>query len=340
MTHKTYQHQTLEESEITLNSILDLIVEGVWDWNATSRQVTRSPNWYHMLGYELGVFREDVFTWENIIHPEDYPQVMAHFEAYISGKSDKYEIEYRCKKADDTYLWIIDRGKIIEYSSDGSVSRMIGAHQDIHQHKMDQQTLLEQNKLLQADNLSLEKISTQKHEELQAQIALLEKKVSEIESISNTDPLTLIANRKSFEEALKKEIIRSARYNHPLSLAIFDIDLFKVINDKYGHKVGDKILCQITTIVSKNIRQVDLFARWGGDEFVIIFPEQNKSQAHISCEKLRSIIRQLEVIKDISVSCSFGVSQYQKTDNFDTLFHRVDSLLYQAKENGRDSVKS
>ncbi len=162
MTHKTYQHQTLEESEITLNSILDLIVEGVWDWNATSRQVTRSPNWYHMLGYELGVFREDVFTWENIIHPEDYPRVMAHFEAYISGKSDKYEIEYRCKKADDTYLWIIDRGKIIEYSSDGSVSRMIGAHQDIHQHKMDQQTLLEQNKLLQADNLSLEKYPPKK----------------------------------------------------------------------------------------------------------------------------------------------------------------------------------
>ncbi|MGJ8691933.1 MAG: sensor domain-containing diguanylate cyclase [Thalassotalea sp.] len=346
----TYQHTTLAESERTLNGVLEVVIEGVWDWNANTGNVTRSPGWFRMLGYDVGAFNEDVFTWENIIHPEDYPLVMEHFENYINGNIPKYEIEYRCKQSHGDYLWIVDRGKIIEYQPDGSVARMIGAHHNIHQQKTVQLTLQQQNKLLAAGNLSLEKIISNKAEELAKKNALLEKKIIEIESISNTDTLTLVANRKKFEIELNKEISRAKRYKHKLSLAIFDIDHFKDINDKHGHKVGDLILCNISKLVSNNIRDNDLIARWGGDEFVIIFPEQSKQQAHISCEKIRSLIHQKITIinnatKDTSlnnnvITCSFGVAEFSHHEQINDLFHRVDGLLYQAKAAGRNSVKS
>ena len=338
--HKTYQHSSVSDSDNTLNSILDIIVEGVWDWDSNTNIVTRSPGWYRMLGYEVALLREDVFTWEKLIHPEDYPRVMHQFERYISGATDSYEIEYRCKKSDNSYLWIADRGTIVARNPDGSVARMIGAHHDIHQQIMAQTDLIERNKLLQDGNLSLEKSIAQKTYELAKQNQELEKKIIEVELVSNIDPLTQIANRKSFESELNKEIIRANRYLHPLTLAMFDLDNFKEVNDKYGHKVGDNILCNISQLVTKNIRNVDWFARWGGDEFVIIFPELSLKDAHVACEKLRVIISEYKTTNKKSVTCSFGVAQYQADDSVNDLFQRVDKRLYISKELGRNQVYS
>ena len=124
---KLYRHESLEASEKTLWNILELIREGIWDWNVRSGEVYRSPGWYRMLGYEVGSLKDDVLTWENIIHPDDYLRVMAHFEAYIKGRSDRYCIEYRCKCRNGRYLWIEDKAKIIETSPEGKVLRVIGA---------------------------------------------------------------------------------------------------------------------------------------------------------------------------------------------------------------------
>ncbi|MBA6297827.1 sensor domain-containing diguanylate cyclase [Colwellia sp. MB02u-9] len=338
--HKTYQHSSASASDHTLNTILNIIVEGVWDWNSNTKVVTRSPSWYHMLGYEFAAFRKDVFTWENIIHPEDYPRVMHEFERYISGDINAYDIEYRCKKSDDSYLWIADRGAIIARNTDGSVDRMIGAHHDIHQQVMAQTDLIEKNNLLQDSHLSLEKVIAQKTDELAKKNQQLERKIIEVESVSNIDPLTEIANRKLFETVLNKEIIRADRYHHPLTLVMFDLDKFKEINDQYGHKVGDNILCIISKLVAQNIRDVDLFARWGGDEFVIIFPELSQKQAHQTSDKLREMISQYQIKDKISVTCSFGIAQYNSGDSIDSLFKRVDKQLYISKAQGRNQVYS
>ncbi len=337
---KTYQHLSLEKADLTLNSILNLVAEGIWDWNANTGHVVRSPGWYRMLGYDVGAFKEDVFTWESVIHPDDYQKVMSHFEAYILGKSKKYEIEYRCKKADDSYLWIVDRGNIINYNDDGSVARMIGAHQNIHHQKMAQLYFIEQNQLLKEGNVTLEKIISRKAQELQQKNVLLEKKISEIELISNTDTLTKVANRKMFEKALSKEVSRANRYNHALSLVIFDLDYFKEINDNFGHKIGDELLCKLSKLIINNIRDIDLLARWGGDEFVMILPEISQQEAHQTCEKLRLLISEQQLIKGIDISCSFGVSQYLFGETLDELFQRVDKLLFFSKEHGRNMVKS
>jgi diguanylate cyclase (GGDEF)-like protein/PAS domain S-box-containing protein len=327
-------------SDSTLNNILDIIVEGTWDWDINTGHVTRSPGWYRMLGYNVGILKENVFTWENIIHPEDYTRVMQHFEAYITGTINAYQIKYRCKKSDGKYIWIADRGKIVSKNTDGSAARMIGAHHNIHQQTIAQSDLVKQNALLQEGNLSLEKVIEQKTKELAEKNQQLEKKISEIESISNVDPLTQVGNRKLFEAMLAKEMLRANRYHHSLALSIFDIDKFKGINDKYGHKIGDDILCAVSRLVKGNIRDIDLLARWGGDEFVIVFPEQTQHQAHITSEKLRTLICEYHTSNNISITCSFGVAQYQTGDSLTDLFQRVDKLLFISKQQGGNKVCS
>ncbi len=338
--YKTYQHKTLPESDKTLNHILDVIVEGTWDWNIKTGHVDRSPGWYRMLDYDIGIFQKNIFTWENIIHPDDYEQVMSHFESYISGKINSYCTEYRCKKADGSYLWIADQGKIVEYNADGNPLRMIGAHLNIHEQKTAQNELIRKNKLLQDGHLTLEKIISEKTEELEKKNLELEEKIKEVEFISNTDSLTSIANRKKFEQEIEKEISRSNRYNHPLSLIFFDIDFFKQINDNYGHKTGDEVLKNLCQQIKNNIRDIDSFARWGGEEFTIILPNLSLENALNTAEKLRQTISQFEILPDLFITCSFGVSEYKNGDNLNTLLHRADEALYSAKEHGRNRVEA
>ncbi len=337
--YKTYRHHSTQEADETLNHLLDVIVEGTWDWDANTGHVDRSPGWYRMLGYEVGVFQKNVFTWENVIHPEDYDRVMKHFELYTSGKIDRYCIEYRCKKADGEYLWIVDRGKVVKYNADGSVARMIGAHLNIHEQKMAQNELIKKNQLLKEGNVSLEKIIRKKADELERKNQELEEKIKEVEYISNMDPLTEIANRKKFETELEKEISRSKRYGHPLSLVIFDIDFFKQVNDTLGHKTGDTVLQKLCQLVKQNIREVDFFARWGGEEFSIIFPGLAFESALSATEKLRMLVSDYQFGQNLSVTCSFGVSKYLKGDSVDVLFRRADEALYRAKELGRNRVE-
>jgi len=336
----TYKHDTLEEADDTLNHILDVIIEGTWDWNASTGHVDRSPGWYRMLGYQVGIFKKDVFTWENIIHPDDYDRVMKHFDLFIRGTIDKYCIEYRCKHANGGYLWITDRAKAVSRNPDGSVARMIGAHQNIHDQKMAQSELIKKNEMLQEGHLTLERIIEDKTRELEAKNADLEEKVRQVEYVSNTDPLTSIANRKKFEEELNKEIARANRYRHPLSMAIFDLDYFKNINDTYGHKTGDLVLQKLCKLVSNHIRQVDFLARWGGEEFTIIFPDLDLGNAVLAAEKLRETISQYEIQPDLFVTSSFGVSEYLENETVESLFQRIDRALYRAKELGRNRVES
>jgi two-component system cell cycle response regulator len=156
---------------------------------------------------------------------------------------------------------------------------------------------------------------------------------------ATTDPLTGIANRLKFNEALRSEIRRSMRYNVPLSLIMFDIDHFKTINDTYGHHSGDTVLRDLTKLVSKNVRINDEFARWGGEEFMIMVTNTSLPHAGKFAEKLRALINDLQWPWSTKVTCSFGVSQLTEDDTEDKLVQRVDAALYRAKANGRNRVE-
>ena len=337
---RQYSHAALEDADDTLSYILDIISEGVWDWNALNGHVTRSPGWYRMLGYKIDSFEKDVFTWENVIHPDDYPKVMEHFEAYVTGKVKTYRIEYRCKRSDGSYLGRDDKGKVVERTSEGKVARMIGAHLDINEIKIAQDELKTQNKLLQKDKAVLETLVNERTDELENLNIKLQEQLDYTNYIANHDKLTSLYNRYKFDESLEKEIQRAKRYAHPLSFIITDIDYFKNINDTYGHQTGDTILIQLAGILLENIRDIDVLARWGGEEFVIILPDTDKEQVLSLAEKLRSIIQTHSFEQKISLTCSFGVTTFHESDTKDSIFARMDKALYQAKELGRNRVQA
>lgn len=323
-----------------LGYVLEVIQEGVWDWKAKTGHVERSPGWYRMLDYDVGVFPETVFTWENVIHPDDFATVMQHFEDYTSGSIATYEIEYRCRKAGGEYLWIRDQGKIVERNPDGSVARMIGAHLDIHEQKIAQFTLQRQNELLSEDKFTLENLVKQRTSELQEANRKLEENIKQIDQLSNTDYLTAIYNRQKLEKELNHEIARSKRYRSPFSVALFDIDNFKTINDTCGHQVGDLVLQKIGQLTRENIRETDVLGRWGGDEFFIILPGVDLEQAMLSIEKIRCLISEAELYNSLKLTSSFGVTEYTQGDTVGSIYKRTDTALYQAKNSGRNRVVS
>lgn len=168
----------------------------------------------------------------------------------------------------------------------------------------------------------------------------LEIKNRTLHKLSNTDHLTKLSNRKHINNVFKKEFKRSKRYDKPLSVILFDIDNFKFINDKYGHNVGDKVLRTISKSVSSSIRQSDELGRWGGEEFIVICPETTLENACILAEKIRKNIQSI-IFKDLgSVTCSFGVAQYDHKQTSENLINYADIALYKAKSNGKNRVEA
>jgi diguanylate cyclase (GGDEF)-like protein len=157
---------------------------------------------------------------------------------------------------------------------------------------------------------------------------------------ATTDPLTGIANRAKFSEVLESELARSNRFALPLSLIMFDIDQFKKINDTYGHNAGDDVLRELSAWVSKSVRKHDLFTRWGGEEFMIMFTNSTKSKATLYAEKLRLEIEALDFPQVGRVTCSFGVAEFEKDLTVDSLVQKADVALYRAKSAGRNRVEA
>ncbi|MEA1955758.1 MAG: diguanylate cyclase [Campylobacterota bacterium] len=153
------------------------------------------------------------------------------------------------------------------------------------------------------------------------------------------DELTKIHNRAYFEKAFKKEIIKCENENTPLSFIILDIDKFKDFNDNYGHQMGDEILKDLAKIINKNTRQTDVFARWGGEEFVKVLSNTSLKDATKVAENLRKIVEEYIFKNSLRVTCSFGVAMFNQNDTKESVMKRADDALYMAKKNGRNRVE-
>ncbi|MEW6445432.1 MAG: diguanylate cyclase [Pseudomonadota bacterium] len=173
-------------------------------------------------------------------------------------------------------------------------------------------------------------------EELNRQLQV---KVQEITRVSETDALTMIANRAKFNSVLQHEYSRAQRYGTPLSLILFDIDHFKRINDTHGHLCGDKVLREVARLVGENLRSSDHFARWGGEEFVILTPE-NQTNAKALAEKIRALIAHHPFEPVGALTCSFGVTRCDGDATLDDYLMQADKALYRAKESGRNRVET
>lgn len=156
--------------------------------------------------------------------------------------------------------------------------------------------------------------------------------------MSQTDSLTGLFNRARFNDELIKWVSYSDRYKTPISLAIFDIDDFKLINDKYGHLSGDMVMTETIDAIKGVIRQSDVFARWGGDEFVLLLPNTETTHAMELVERIRNLVDSRISKEGHHITCSFGLASLQTGENAEHVLQRADELLYQAKEKGKNTV--
>jgi diguanylate cyclase (GGDEF)-like protein len=154
------------------------------------------------------------------------------------------------------------------------------------------------------------------------------------------DELTNAYNRTYFNEQIVKEIARYHRYGDPFSCIILDIDHFKKLNDEYGHQVGDKVLVEISKTIRGILRITDTFARWGGEEFVIILSNTKLVGAQKVANKLRLAIQNHKFKDALKATCSFGVAEFTGSDTTKSLFKRADEALYRAKQSGRNQVQT
>lgn len=185
-------------------------------------------------------------------------------------------------------------------------------------------------------NLSMmqEKINSLENETAALKVSLAEKSREAM-----YDALTEIPNRLFYEKRIKEDIARWQRFDTPLSLAIWDVDKFKNVNDTYGHKAGDKVLKAIAQILNKRIRETDFLARYGGEEFVMLLPGTIEEETLRLANELRQAVADCafhynEKSVDITISC--GISGFREGDNLGKVFERADKALYQAKDSGRN----
>lgn len=155
-----------------------------------------------------------------------------------------------------------------------------------------------------------------------------------------TDVLTRIMNRRGITVSLLDAMAQAERYRTPLSVAMADVDQFKRINDTQGHETGDKILAQIASLLSETLRMPDKVGRYGGEEFLIVFPHTTLAQSRKIAERMRVAIEKADFgpVGSGRITISVGVTQFQKGEDLEHVLSRVDKALYEAKSAGRNRV--
>ena len=187
-------------------------------------------------------------------------------------------------------------------------------------------------------------------EQLKKQVKVMEDEAEELkEQIEKErqqtlhDVLTEIPNRLAYDERINLELANFRRKQDPFTLVVWDIDLFKKVNDIYGHAAGDQVLKLVASILNKNMRETDFIARYGGEEFVSILPETDVKGAQLITDKLREIIASSNFhFRDeaVNVTVSSGFAEVKNNEDGETLFIRADKALYKAKENGRNNCQA
>ena len=183
------------------------------------------------------------------------------------------------------------------------------------------------NRSLEESNIELEKLQKQ----------LVEKNRS-LEFLSIHDHLTGLFNRNFMLQRAEEAVNAFERFTQPVSLIVMDVDHFKVINDRYGHNEGDKILQQIAKATLGCLREVDLIGRWGGEEFLILCPNSDSQAAKVLAERIKEALHAVRTGMGEKVTCSFGVAELCTGDDFSVWFDNADKSMYRAKNAGRNQI--
>ncbi len=280
---------------------------GHWYWNVPDNQVTFNPLKVTTLGYDVNdVPRQVPFQFfTGLLHPDDYEATMNAMREHLQGRAMVYEVEYRIRAKDGSYLWYYDRGKVTVSDENGRPLFIAGIVFDITEKKKAQQDLEQQN------------------QSLSEQVML--------------DSMTGIANHRAITETLRRETALAQKTKDDLSVVMFDIDDFKLVNDTRGHLFGDRVLTGFAEMVQPMIRGWDRFGRYGGEEFLLILPQTNRAGALRIAERIRAAVEGHRFFGDIRITVSGGLKQYESGDA-EELIQQADKNLYQAKTAGKNRI--
>jgi diguanylate cyclase (GGDEF)-like protein len=176
------------------------------------------------------------------------------------------------------------------------------------------------------------------HEDANTWAKIIDRKIEK----AGRDPLTGLMQRKQFETAVRREMRSSKRFDSPVSLVLLDIDHFKKFNDSHGHKAGDKALIEIAEVMKDEAREVDLLGRWGGEEFVTMYPGTDIEGAGVVAERFRSAVEK-KLCEENGLVCrnltvSIGIAQWDGSESIDAWIDGADQAMYLAKNKGRNKV--
>ena len=279
---------------------------GQWYWLVQSNKVYFNDKKVTTLGYSMDEVPEEVgfdfFT--SKLHKDDYDNVMDNMRDHLKGKRESYEVEYRIRTKDGSYKWYYDRGKVTKTDDNDKPLLLSGIVFDVSKNK-----------------------------EIENELKIAN---SQLHDLLIHDDLTKVYNRRYLYSKLENIINEQKQH---FSIILFDIDNFKLVNDKHGHVVGDSVLVEITKTCLKAIGEDGLLFRWGGEEFIVLLPDSILNKAISMAEKIRINIAKCPLESCGQVTASFGVSSFKEGENINSIIKRVDSLMFKAKESGRNCVK-
>ena len=344
-----YDHIEQEISAMLSSLLHQLVIPDrfVKRLEALKKRLTEKLNWY-----ELVPLLEQV---ANLVI-DALGDGQEEFEHFLQGLD--HRLETIQKLVNDASQGQLDRGKardafesILEDEVD-EVRSIINSKNDLgvlgHSISEHLGLIMTAMQEYRVEEDSRESVLTHQLEDMQNKLDEMEKSavaaqhaIEEQRKKAMHDALTGLPNREAYQQRLEQEVHRLQRYGNKLSLMVCDIDLFKRINDNYGHLAGDKVLKIIAKSLQVNLRDSDFIARFGGEEFVCLMPETSKEDAKMVAEKLRKKIEgsPFNFKKEpVQITISFGISEFAEGDSADEVFERADKALYKAKENGRNQV--
>lgn len=304
----TFRHvidEEMEEHKHSLWYALNEASDGLWEWNIEQNSLYVSTKLKQMRGYGPEEDASKVDFWMDGIHPDDKHRVLAVMQEHLQGRTDKFEAKYRLRNRAGHFIWVNDKGKVSKIDAKGNPAIVAGMVQNITD-----------------------------------QVALQER----LENQAARDELTGAFNRRVCREILEHHIASSHINGKSFAVILMDIDYFKLINDQYGHQVGDVVLKAFVKKIEDNLREGDLLFRWGGEEFLLLLPSLDESKQYKVAEKIRKIIEDNQIVltdkTEISLTVSMGVSTYpQHGSTRSQLIEKADIAMYRAKANGRNKVE-
>ena len=337
VTERKRAEEALVESESRWSFALEGAGQGVWDHDLRHKRAFFSPMWRKMRGIGLDEWVDPSRdAWLARVHPDDRQRIADEADHQNSGKLKQNSFEYRERHRDGHWMWVLSRGRPVEWMPDGSVARIIGTDTDITSLKEAEERAAEEKAETYRRHLAALETA---HEATEAAHKLAE-------SMARHDPLTGLPNRRVFAETLQAAVGRAARGSVGYALLIVDLDRFKPVNDVYGHAAGDEVLREIATRLGKLARQSDGVARLGGDEFGFILdcvtPEEPTTAAAALADRIIASVERPIGVGDhsVEVGASIGIA-ICPTDGTDpeTLLRAADMAMYGAKEEGRGSYR-